>query len=462
MRKYISALAALVLAASALGAQSFQQALFLDGYRLGYRYNPALQNESGFIGVGQWEDQTRNNFGAASFLYPRDGELVTALHSSVPAETFLGSLQDDNYLVGNINFNLVSYGWRRDASYHTVEANIRAMYSASVPKEIFAIAKLGTADKNYDLSGMGLAGNAIVELAYGYSHNFSDIVSIGARAKLLVGVEALNYRVSRFDMSFSEELYKADIEADLDLTSRWNKIRSDENGYLNLLDLSARDRWKLPSGVGLAMDLGVVVTPFEGFTLSASALDLGGMLWYYGNAGKSQGTAEFTGVKNLSMEEIQDDKIMDQFSGVLDDLLGSVRIKEAESRTSLEFVPLNVNLGIKYEMPFYRALALGVTGNYIGFNGLSNLLGNKLGRNGMSYLEVRGALAWNPWNWLGITGGGGYGSYGPVWNAAANVGLGGFRLTVGYSDGFGGTIPYSSTPLEPNFKMVTVGLTYDI
>ena len=131
MRKYFSALAALVLAASTLGAQSFQQALFLDGYRLGYRYNPAIQNESGFIGVGQWENQTRNNFGAASFLYPRDGELVTALHSSVPAETFLGSLQDDNYVVGNINFNLVSYGWRKDASYHTIEANIRAMYSAN-------------------------------------------------------------------------------------------------------------------------------------------------------------------------------------------------------------------------------------------------------------------------------------------------------------------------------------------
>ena len=449
MRKHISALAALVLAASALGAQSFQQALFLDGYRLGYRYNPAIQNESGFLCVGQWEDQTRNNVGAASFLYPRDGEVVTALHSSVPAETFLGSLPDDSYVAGNINFNLVSYGWRKDASYHTLEANIRSMYSASVPKEIFAIAKLGTVGTYYDLSGMGLAGNAIVELAYGYSHNFSDIVSVGARAKLLVGVEALNYRVSRFDMTFSEELYKADIVADLDLTSRWNKIRPDENGYLNLLDLSAKDRWKLPSGVGLSVDLGVVVTPFEGFTLSASALDLGGMLWYYGNAGKSQGTAEFTGVKNLSPDDIKSGNLKDQFSGVLNDLLGSVRIKEAESRTSLEAIPFNVNLGIKYEMPFYRALALGVTGNYIGVKG-------------KTYREVRGALAWNPWRWLGVTGGAGYGSYGPVWNAAANVALGKFGLTVGYSDGFGGTIPYQSTPLKPNSKMVAVGLTYDL
>lgn len=37
-----------------------------------------------------------------------------------------------------------------------------------------------------------------------------------------------------------------------------------------------------------------------------------------------------------------------------------------------------------------------------------------------------------------------------------------FRITVGYSDGFGGTIPYTSTPLKPNNKMVTFGLTYDL
>lgn len=449
MRKHISVLAAFVLAATALSAQSFQQAFFLDGYRLGYRYNPAIQNESGFLSVGQWENQTRNNFGAASFLYPRDGEIVTALHSNVPADVFLGSLQDDNYVTGAINFNIVSYGWRKDASYHTLEANIRSLYSASIPKEIFAIAKLGTADKDYDLGGMGLAGNAMVELAYGYSHEFSDVLSIGARAKLLVGVEALNYRVSRFNMTFSEELYQADIEADLDLTSRWNKIRADENGYLNLLDLSAKDRWKLPSGAGLAVDLGLVYTPVECLTLSVSALDLGGMLWYYGNAGQSQGTTTFTGVKNLTIDEIKGGNLAGQFSGVLDDLLGSVRIKEADSHTSLEFVPFNINLGVKCEMPFYRALALGVTGNYIGMKG-------------MSYREVRGALAWNPWSWLGVTGSGGYSNYGPVWNAAANIALGHFRLTAGYSDGFGGTIPYRSTPLKPNNKMVTVGLTYDL
>ena len=448
MRKQLTVIAALLLAA-AVNAQSFHQAFFLDGYRLGYRYNPAMQNPGDFLSVGQFESQTRQNFGAASFLYPRNGEVVTGLHSSVSAEEFLASLEDVNYLSGNINYNIVSYGWRRDATYHTLEANVRAMYSASFPRDIFTFLKLGNTTSKFNFGGLGLGENAVVELAYGWSHNFSDIVSIGVRAKVLVGLEALSYRVTRMDMTFSDEVYRADIEADLDLTSGYRKIRTNEDGYFNLLDLSAKDRWTLPSGAGLAADLGIVVTPFDGFTLSASVLDLGGMFWYYGNAGKSQGTVSFNGVKDLSVEDIQNGNIKDQFSGVLDDLLGSVNIKGIENRTSLDFIPFNVNAGIKYKLPFYKAFSFGVTGNYISMKE-------------MSYKEVRGSLAWNPWSWLGITGSGGIGNYGPVWSAAANVALGKFRLTAGYSDGFGGTVPYTGTPLTANNKILTVGLTCDL
>lgn len=442
-------LAALVLTAASVNAQTFQQALFLDGYRLSYRYNPALQNQDSFLSVGQWENQSRNNFGAASFLYPREGEVVTALHSSVTPEQFLGSLKEDNYLGGNINFNLFSHGWRKDNAYHTIEANVRALYSVSLPIEIFAIAKLGTGDTNYDLSGLSLAGNAFAELAYGYSNQLADFISVGARIKLLVGVDALNYRLSRMDLTMNENAYTADLEADLDLTSRWRKIRPDEDGYLNFLDLSAKDRWKLPSGAGLAADLGVVITPLEGLTLSASLVDFGGILWYYGNAGKSQGTIQFEGVKELSLEEIKNLDLKRQFKGVLDDFVESVRIKSVASRKSLEAIPFNVNLGIRYELPFYRALSLGATGNYLGLKG-------------MSYREVRGALAWNPWKWLGVMGNAGTGTFGPVWGFACNLAISRFRLNVGYSDGFSGKVPYTGTPLGPNNKVVTLGLTYDL
>ena len=448
MKKHI--ILALILAAPMAHAQSFQEGFFLDGYTLGYRSNPALSNEGGTLGLLQLDGRTRNNVGAASFLYPSaDGEVLTALHESVPAAQFLGNLRKDNYINKDIGINLVSYGWRKGDAYHTVEANLRALAEASVPLEIFQIIKQGTGQVQYDLGGMKAGGEVYAELAYGLSYRLSDAVSVGARAKLLVGIESVRYQVNRLDLSFSEDRYTATMEASLDFTSRIGKVRTDENGYLKFTDISAKDKWRLPSGGGLALDLGVAVTPCEGLSLSASVLNLGGIVWYYGNAGRSSGSVSFDGVENLTIAEIKDGRLTESFQGVLGELKNSIRIAPVEKRVTPEFLPFTVNLGIRYKMPFYEAVSVGATGSYIGWKG-------------MPYKEVSGALAWNPCDRFGITGNIGTGDYGMVFGAALSVGFHKFHLNAGLQNGFGGTIPYRSTPLQANNKCVTFGLTYDL
>ena len=451
MKKYLfSALAALLFAFVPASAQTFQEGFFLDGYTLGFRYNPAISNESGFIGGVQFINQTRNNVGAASFLYPtEDGGLVTGLHKSISADKFLGSLPDISYFNRAIDFSIVSYGWRRGDNYHTVEASVKGLYDASLPKEIFQIAKLGTRQQQYDLSGFQVGAKAYAELAYGYSRKLSDIVSVGARAKLLIGIESLRYDIDRFDMSFSEDGYEASICANLDFTSRMGKFRTDEEGHMKLLSLSAKDKLHWPSGGGLAVDLGVVVTPVEGLTISVSALNLGAMVWYYGNAGRSAGIVQFNGFDNLTLDQIKEKKILDQFNLLKDEFLSSMQLMSVKKRVCVETVPFTINAAVKYAMPFYNALSIGVSGNYVHWIG-------------MSYKEFRGSLAWNLSRKLGITGNIGKGDYGMVWGAALSVGIYKFHLNAGIQNGFGGTIPYSSTPLKANNKCMTVGLTYDL
>ena len=446
----ISALAVMLLASAGLSAQSFHQGFFLDGYRLNYRYNPAVSNDGNFLSVGQWSDQSINNVGAANFLYPREVGLVTAFHSSVSAKDFLGGLPDKLALGGNINFNLVSYGFAKGDNYHTIEANVRSVYGISLPKGIFAIVKLGNSDGSYDLSGIGLSGNAYAEIAYGYSRKLSDIVSIGARAKLLVGVEAIDYNVSKFGLDFTTDDITANLEADLDLTSRWSKILPDEDGYykLDLSSLSAKDRWRLPPGAGLAFDFGIVVKPFDGLTLSASVLDLGGILWYYGNAGKSKGTAVFSGVKDLSFDNLKKGDFSADLAAIEDEFIGPVMVQAVKSRTKFSFVPLNANLAVKYDLPFYKALSFGLTGNYFNWRG-------------QPYYEGRFAAAWNG-KFLGVTADIGRGSLGTVYGVALNAAVARFRITAGFSNGFGGTIPYTSIPLKANNKILTLGITYDL
>lgn len=447
--RFIPALV-LVFAAFSLQAQSFQDAFFLDGYRLAYRDNPAFSNEGSVLSVGQWSSVTRNNVGASSFLYPAaDGKVVTALHESVPAATFLGRLRPDNSVNGAVNYNLFSYGWRAGEAYHTLELNVRMRYEASVPEEIFRILKLGTGEAEYDLSGARVAGNAYAEIAYGYSRKLSDVVSVGARAKLLLGLASARYDVTRFRLTLTQERYQAIVEADLDLTSRMGKIRTDADGYLNVKDISAKDKWRLPAGAGLAFDLGVAVTPMEGLTLSASVLDLGALLWYYGNAGNSVGLTYFTGLREVSAAELRDGALQDEFDALKEDFRETLRLKGVERRVRFEPVPLTLNLGAKYALPFYDALTVGVTGSLNGW-----------GR--MAYREARAAVAWNPDRRIGVTANAGYGDFGPVYGAALSLGIRGFHLNVGLQNGFGGTVPYTGTPLKANNKFMTIGLTYDI
>ena len=64
----------------------------------------------------------------------------------------MSKLKDDNYILRTLNYNLISYGFAKNNAFHTFEINVRALAGGSIPKEIFQIAKLGTAEKMYDLS----------------------------------------------------------------------------------------------------------------------------------------------------------------------------------------------------------------------------------------------------------------------------------------------------------------------
>jgi hypothetical protein len=126
-----------------------------------------------------------------------------------------------------------------------------------------------------------------------------------------------------------------------------------------------------------------------------------------------------------------------------------MKLWSVKKRVCLEAVPFTCTAAVKYAMPFYDALAIGASGNFVCWGG-------------MSYKEFRGSLAWNLSRKLGVTGNIGSGDYGMVWGAALSVGIHKFHLNAGMESGFGGTIPYTSMPLKANNKCLTVGLTYDL
>ena len=323
----------------------------------------------GFVRVGEIQSNTRNNVGAAAFLFPTGDKLVTGLHSSISSEEFLGGLEAVNSIYSQINYNLVSYGWKSCAcGFHTVEVGARVNYGLSVPKEIFQILKTGTAQSPYDLSPLKAFGNVYGEIAYGYSLPLGDKLSVGARVKLLVGLNSVDVTARNFALTTTEDQYRLDLDADIDLTNRNKKIGADSDGYLDFSSFSGKGKLGFPTGAGLAMDLGALWKPFCGFTLSASVLDLGGILWYYGNAGTSSGSYAFEGLKNLTTEELDQEHLSSRLKDAGEEVLKVIRPKAVDKCYKFKAIPLTANMKASYAMPFWKNLSLDASGLYTGYN----------------------------------------------------------------------------------------------
>lgn len=403
----------------------------------------------GYLRVGEFQSASRNNIGASSFLFPYGDKLVTGLHSSISGDDFLGGLKPVNSMYSQIDYNLVSYGWKGGSgAYHTIDVGARVNYGLSVPKEVFQILKTGTAQSPYDLSSLRAFGNVYAEIAYGYSRRLGDNLSIGARLKLLAGLNSVDVIARQFELTTTDQQYILDLDADIDLTNRDKKVGTDDEGYLDYSSFSAKGKLGLPTGGGLAMDLGVVWKPFEGFSLSASVLDIGGILWYYGNAGTSSGSYTFEGLKDLSTDEMEEEKIMAKLKEAGDEVLAVIKPKAIDGRVKFKVLPLNANLKAGYEMPFWKNLSIDASGLYTGYNFCA------------PYWEARGGLSLNfpGLAQLGLSAGGG--AYGFVYGAKGSVEFQSFRLYAAYENGIGGVIPYENTPLKPNNNTLLIGLTY--
>lgn len=434
MNKPVLTFAALLLACSLQAQESF----FLKNDRLSFRYNPALAaGQPDFLSLGEIHGEVRNNVGVSAFLYPMNGEVVTGLHSGVPADTFLGNLRDLNRLQGSLDYNLAGYGFARGGAFHTIDLSLKALGGLTVPKEMFRILKLGTGGERYDLGNVQGFYNGCLELAYGYSRKVTERLSLGVRAKLLVGVDAADYSVTRMDLVWSGQEVTTTVESRLNQPGITHEGRADEDGYYG------------PAGAGLALDLGLAYEPADGLTLSASVTDLGGMFWFYGKCTESRGTASFTGLQEVNLTDIDVMDLLGQLGAVGSEYLGTVSLQECPKHIDFFAVPFKAHAGIKYELPFWRALTVGVTGRYAHWPG-------------MSCWEARFGAGVAPLKWLDVTGSFGKGTYGLTYGVSAQVKVYKFRIHAGLENGIGGTVPHKSWPLQPNGKTLVVGLGYDI
>ena len=449
-KKYLLAAALFCCTGCFLHAQSMQEGFFFRDYRQIYRFNPALNPGSDFVSGFELSKHALTNVGASAFLYPTADGLVTGLHSSISAGEFLGNLPDISKSITQYDFNVFSYGFARGDAYHTFEINARVPVSMSAPREAFELLKRGPVRDNYDLSRFGAKGQAYIELAYGYSRRLSDVVSIGGRVKLLAAMYGLSAKVTRFDVQMDDAGYQIAFNADLDVPSRLVDFPNVyPNQKLKLSDIRSNDRLPLPTGGGAALDLGVSVTPNEYLTLSASILDLGAVVWHYGNAAATTGYVFFNGLGTLTYDQLNEQGMKDKLKEVGNHLLDHTMLYLRGDKTRVEALTFHANLGAKYILPCYERVSVGAVASYSSYEY-------------MPYWEARLGVEYNPFSWLDVYGSFGRGAYGNLYGFGLSAMFAKFQLFFNYQNGTCGMMPRSTTPIKANHRTWSIGLTYDL
>lgn len=383
----IIAIAAIFVAQSAV-AQS-RTSYHMEGSYFRNELNPALAPTRGYIALpgmsGVGVNVGTNWLSVDNFIYERDGGLVTALHGSVGADEFLGRLPENMNLNIRENVNILGVGFYAGKMYWTFGVNQRLSADLTLSKDLFrAVKTLGNGV--YDMGNAKLTATGYLDTYLGTSFRVGEHVSIGIKAKFLVGLANANASFSQLSLNVGEDKVDGVLHGD------WygNAICFDNRVAEGIAEPTFEDfipidhpfaMFQNVNSFGAAIDLGTEVRLLnDHLKISAAVTDLGFIKWQpqsYLN-GEIDGNFYFNGF-NLSTGEAETGAEI-----VTDNLV--MPSNPTAYTTRLNF---NINAGVEYNF-LRNHFALGVLSHTEFFNS--------------TYLtELTASLNIRPTNWITLT-----------------------------------------------------------
>lgn len=430
--------AALLLSLSA-SAQSFRSGYFLDNYVYGYRINPAQVNDRAHLGIalGNIDLQNTSTLGVSSLLYPYGHGLVTGLNKNIPADKFLAGLSQNNYIALDESINLFALGIANGKRMHTIEINVRAMNTENIPYDLLAFIKKGGTSA-YEINGLSADVTALADVSYGFSTYILDGLSFGARLHFLVGLANVNLD-SKARVQLAENRALLAGEAALKASGLISIGKTETGDY----DLGSIGLGKEMGGYGGSIDLGVEYKSDFGLDAMISVTDLGMISWANQISANASAMVDFSG----GTIGLEGNTVTTDFEDLLN-LEKMFAFKQGNGEREMRMMPFNVAAGVRYFMPFYDKLSVGVLGTY-----------HKAAYT--SWWDARAGLTLSPARLISLTGNVGYGTFGPTWGAALNLHLGPINLLAGVDSYIGKLGRFSGIPFPvgPFMENAHIGLS---
>lgn len=450
---------ALLLSVFSVGAsaqQTLRTGYFLKGNPYRYRLNPSFGAEQNYIALpvlGNLNIATTGNVGLADFVYdaPNGSDLVTFMHPSVDTDDFLGGLDDENRMFADIDVTLLSAGFGAFGGYNTIDIGVHSRTGMNLPYDMFKFMK-DMGGTEYTISDMNMTTSNYVDIALGHSRKITKDLRIGARLKFLFGLGYADVVFDRMDVVMNNKQWVINAKGSANIALGGAYTHNAERMVNGKPAVDGYDDISVGlNGFGAAIDLGVtydlsnVLT--EGLVVSASVNDLGFMNWNnVAKAGISHDAPfVFDGFKNIAMhDDVPGANIEDQFEDLRDDLEEFFSLEDRGEGSHSNMLSATLNVGVEYEMPFYRKLSVGA---------LYTSRFDKI------YPLHQFSLMANvaPVKWLDMAVSGTASNMGFGFGAMANVHLTGFNLFVG-TDCFVGDVGKQFIPLDNMNASVSFGI----
>lgn len=311
------ALVAIAILATTFTAQAqyLRTSYFMEGASTRIQMNPGLQPTRGYLNlplIGNFNIAANtNSLGINDIIdITKDGN--DFLHNN----TLYNSLQQDNRVNMNLNANILSFGWFRGKNFWSFNAGLRMDVGAQINKDMFRmmrnmngfdIESVAGQQEKYKMGNQSINMNAYAEIGLGLSRRITEKLTVGARAKVLLGLARTEVNIEQFDLDLDipevpntgnmtqEELmnyefneedwygkgYSYNAKANVVTTLKGGGMTFDDNNMINGFNLDANSLGI--AGTGFGVDLGASYSIFKNLTVSAAVLDLGVMKWNKSN-----------------------------------------------------------------------------------------------------------------------------------------------------------------------------------
>lgn len=266
-----------------LQAQYLRSSYFMDGSSTRMQLNPALQPRRGYINlpvIGSFNAEVSTNALGVNDVI----DILDSDGDFYKSDKFMSRLKDVNELNVNLNTDIIAFGFHKGKGFWSFNVGVRTDIDASIPKTMFDYLRVIDSDnfswsgQSFDIRDEKLKLNAYAEVGLGYSRAITKRLTIGGKAKLLLGAANLNLEINQLKIRGNENGIDSEFQiisdAYMEASAKGLELE-EEDGYIHDLDYGSFGI----GGYGAGLDLGASYQLTKNINLSAAILDLGFISW---------------------------------------------------------------------------------------------------------------------------------------------------------------------------------------